>query len=91
MTAVEVLASELFRLTEQGVRTPCQGADEWTSDHAEDRAQAATWCAGCLVLAECGAAADEQGEKHHVWAGVDRTTTATKTTTKTTTKGSNHE
>jgi len=26
--AVEVLASELFRLTEQGVRTPCQGADD---------------------------------------------------------------
>jgi len=87
VTAVEALASELFRLTEQDVRTPCQGADEWTSDHAEDRAYAVALCRLCPVLASCRQAADEQGEKHHVWAGVDRTTTATKTTT----KGSNHE
>lgn len=39
--AVEVLASELFRLTEQAVRTPCQGRrrDRWTSDDAAER----TW------------------------------------------------
>jgi len=31
MTAAEVLASELFRLTEQGVRVPCHDADDRTT------------------------------------------------------------
>jgi hypothetical protein len=74
VTAVEVLASELFRLTEQDVRTPCQGADEWTSDHAEDRAHAAALCRPCPVLALCRQAADELKANDHVWGGVDRTT-----------------
>ncbi len=74
MTAVEVLASELFRLTEQGVRTPCQGADEWTSDHAEDRAYATALCRPCPVLALCRQAADGLKATYHVWGGVDRTT-----------------
>jgi len=67
---VVVLASELFRLTEQGVRTPCQGADEWTSD----RASAAALCRPCLVLALCRQAADELKATYHVWGGTDRTT-----------------
>jgi hypothetical protein len=45
----------------------------WTSDDAAERAQAANWCTGCRVLAECGEAADEQRETFGVWAGVDRT------------------
>lgn len=72
MTAVEVLASELFRLTEQGVRVPCHDADEWTSDRADDRAYAAALCRPCPVLALCRQAADEV-KATYVWGGVDRT------------------
>ena len=74
MTAVEALASELFRLTEQDIRTPCHGADEWTSDHADDRAYAAALCRPCPVLALCRQAPDELKATRHVWAGTDRTT-----------------
>ena len=51
----------------------------WCSDDADDRAQAARWCTGCSVLAECAAAADERGERFGTWAGVDRTVAAPKT------------
>jgi len=78
VTAVEVLVSELFRLTEQGVRTPCQGADEWTSDAADDRAYAAALCRRCPVLALCRQAADELKATYHVWGGTDRTVTPTR-------------
>jgi len=75
--AVEVLGHALLEIAEQGRATPCQGRrrDRWTSDRAEDRAWAATVCVGlnCEVLAECGAAADEQGELFGTWAGRDRT------------------
>ena len=74
VTAGEVLASELFRLTEQGVRVPCHNADEWTSDHADDRAYAAALCRPCPVLAPCRQAADEGNATYHVWGGTDRTT-----------------
>ena len=74
MTDVEALASELFRLTEQGVRVPCHDADEWTSDHADDRAYAAALCRRCAVLHLCRQAAGELKATYHVWGGVDRTT-----------------
>ncbi len=45
----------------------------WLSDDASDRAQAASWCVGCPVLVECGAAADEHGERFGTWGGTDRT------------------
>jgi len=73
VTAIEALSSELFRLTEQGVRTPCHGADEWTSDHAQDRAYAAALCHPCPVLALCLQAADELKATYHVWGGTVRT------------------
>jgi len=77
MTAAEVLGQALLEVAEQGRATPCQGrrADRWTSDHAEERAWAASVCVGlgCVVFTECGAAADEEDEKHGVWGGVDRT------------------
>ncbi len=41
MTAVEVLAVELHELADRHLTTPCHGADEWTSDAADDRAYAA--------------------------------------------------
>jgi len=90
MTAAEQLTRILLDLATEGRRPRCAepgGHEMWCSDDATDRAQAASWCAGCPVLAECAAAADEHGEKFGVFGGTDRTPT----TTKTTTKGSNHE
>jgi len=76
MTAAERLTRALVDLATEGRRPRCGETGSpglWLSDDAADRAQAATWCLGCPVLAECGAAADEQGERHGTWAGVDRT------------------
>jgi hypothetical protein len=59
--------------------TPCQGRrrDRWTSDDATERQWAASVCQSlrCAVLIECGAAADEQGERFGVFGGTDRTVT----------------
>ncbi len=76
MTAAEQLTRAMVSLAAHGRRPRCGepgGHELWLSDDAADRAQAARWCAGCPVLDECGAAADEHDEKHGVWAGVDRT------------------
>lgn len=77
MTAAEQLTHALLDLADQGRATPCQGRrrDRWTSDDATDRAWAASVCStlGCPVLEQCAAAADEQGERHHVWGGRDHT------------------
>ena len=76
MTAAEQLTRALVGLATEGRRPRCGEAGShglWLSDDAADRALAASWCAGCPVLAECGAAADEHAERHHVWGGVDRT------------------
>ncbi len=77
MTAQVALAHALAELADRGERTPCQcrRRDRWTSDDADDRAWAAAVCVGlsCQLLEECGAAADEHGEKHGVWGGTDRT------------------
>jgi len=86
VTAAEVLGRALLEIADQGRATPCQGRrrDRWTSDHAEERAWAATVCVGlgCEVLGECRASAAENGEKHHVWGGVDRTTPASERRTR---------
>ncbi len=74
MTAAEALGHALLELTEQGVRVPCHDADEWTSDHADDRAYATALCRPCPVLALCRQAADEVKATSHVWGGTDRTT-----------------
>jgi len=78
VTAAVELTRRLADLAGQCRATPCQGRrrDRWTSDDATDRAWAASICSslGCSALVECGAAADEHAEKHHVWGGVDRTT-----------------
>ncbi len=77
MTGAEALNRALLDLVESGARTPCQGRrrSRWTSDDRDERAWAASVCTGlaCPVLEECRAAAEEQGEKWGVWAGVDRT------------------
>jgi len=74
MTAAEQLSLALADLADRGQATPCHGADEWTSDHADDRAYAAALCRPCPVLALCRQAADELKATRHVWAGTDRTT-----------------
>jgi len=76
MTAAEQLTRAMVSLAAQGRRPRCGepgGHELWCSDDADDRAQAASWCNGCPVLAECAAAANEQGERFGVWAGRDRT------------------
>jgi len=76
VSAAEALTRRLVDLADHGRRPRCGepgGHEMWLSDDATERAQAARWCVGCAVLVECGAAADEQGERHHVWGGVDRT------------------
>jgi len=76
MTAAEQLTRALVDLATQGRRPRCGepgGHELWTSDDADDRAQAATWCNGCPVLAECAASADEHDEKFGVFGGRDRT------------------
>ena len=77
MSAAETLTRRLVDLAAHGRRPRCGepgGHEMWLSDDATDRAQAASWCTGCPVMAECAAAADEHDEKHGVWGGVDRTT-----------------
>ncbi len=77
MTAAEQLTRRLVDLATEGRRPRCGEAGShglWLSDDATDRAQAATWCAGCPVMAECGAAADEHDERFGVFGGTDRTT-----------------
>ncbi len=76
MTAAEQLTRHLVDLATQGRRPRCgePGSHElWCSDDPTDRALAARWCAGCPVMVECSAAADEQGERFGVFGGVDRT------------------
>ncbi len=76
MTAAEQLTRSLVDLAARGRRPRCGepgGHELWLSDDATDRAQAASWCVGCSVLTECGAAADEHGEKFGVFGGRDRT------------------
>lgn len=81
-SAAEALTIALLEIADQGKRTPCQGRrrDRWTSDSAEDRGWAAAVCVtlACPVQTECGAAADEQGEKHHTWGGRDRAAAPTR-------------
>lgn len=72
----QALDAMLLRLAAQGVRPRCGepvAHDLFLSDLAEERALAATWCAGCPVLDECAAAGVEAKATFGVWGGVDRT------------------
>lgn len=57
-------------------RPPCRGRHEWTSDDADDRAAAVEACGHCPHQDPCGAYARAAGEQHGVWAGRDRTASA---------------
>jgi hypothetical protein len=74
-TATDRFNTALLTLAQREDRVRCSDPVDharWTSDDQHDRAIAALWCNGCMVLDLCGNAADERGEKHHVWAGIDR-------------------
>ena len=81
-TAAEALTRALVDLAAHGRRPRCGepgGHELWCSDDPTDRALAARWCAGCAVLVECAAAADEHGERFGVFGGTDRTVVTPKT------------
>lgn len=71
-TAGERLSVALEAAQDRGDRVPCAGRGEWVSESAQDRAEAVAACRPCPVTSLCAAAADENGEKWRVWAGVDR-------------------
>lgn len=75
MTARDRLDRALVDLAARGQRPPCGqpwAEGLWVSDDYRDRLEAARLCRPCPVLEACRAAADEAGEKHHVWGGRDR-------------------
>ena len=74
MTAADALTDALLVLEDRGERTPCRtsSAHLWTSDDRHEREAATHRCQTCPLLALCRAAADERGERWHVW-GTDRT------------------
>jgi hypothetical protein len=75
-TATARLNTALLTMAVQGERPRCSDPGDhqrWTSDNQHDRQMAMAWCAGCPVIDPCRQAADERGEKHHVWGGKDYT------------------
>jgi hypothetical protein len=52
---------------------PCKDGTKWTSDDKKELGEAARLCRklACPVLQECGQWAVENGEKHHVWGGLN--------------------
>jgi hypothetical protein len=52
---------------------PCKNGYLWTSDDRKDLSDAAKLCRtwACPVLQECGRWAIENGERHHVWGGMN--------------------
>lgn len=87
------LVHALKRLDDVGGTTRCQrDADRFTYDGKPEgrgrHARAAALCAGCPVLAECGAYADAAHERWHIWGGRDRAAPKprTRTTRRTTTQ-----
>lgn len=75
VTASEELTRALLAMRARDQRPRCGDGETsgyWTSDDATERVLAASWCAGCPIWDQCQAAADEQGAKWGVWAGIDR-------------------
>lgn len=76
MTARDRLDGALVNLAAAGRRPVCGepwSEALWTSDDADDRAEAARLCQRCPLLAPCAAAAEEADERHNVWGGRDYT------------------
>jgi hypothetical protein len=75
-TATTKLNTALLTLARRGDRPRCADPithNLWTSENPDDRAIAAQWCNGCVVLNLCTAVAVEEDHRWGVWAGVDRT------------------
>jgi hypothetical protein len=74
--ASDQLTRRLIDLARQGIRPRCgdyETSHMWTSECEAERKQAALWCAGCPVWAECRNAAETHDERWGVWGGRDRT------------------
>lgn len=52
---------------------PCDGDPRWTSDDKHEVGEAARLChvKACPVLQQCGRWAFDNGERHHVWGGLN--------------------
>jgi hypothetical protein len=73
--ATDRLTQALITMAAKGLRPHCSDPEShcmWLSEHPQERALAARMCGGCPVIAECGDAADANGERFGVWAGIDR-------------------
>ena len=71
-TAEDRLSAALLDLADRGRRTPCGDPDDyerWTSEDADELADAATRCPGCPIFTECEAAAIEKRPAWGIWGG----------------------
>ncbi|OLP72779.1 hypothetical protein BJM39_27435 [Salmonella enterica subsp. enterica serovar Javiana] len=74
MTRIEALGRALDDLDATGGTWPCRNRNEWISDDAEERAEAAEACQHCPVLEICAAVATTKPfPTHGVWGGRDLT------------------
>lgn len=68
------LIRAVARVNDRGRLTPCQvDPAAYLSEDKPERQEAAAACASCPVLSTCAEHADQEPERWHVWAGVDRT------------------
>lgn len=65
---------------DDGLAVPCRDRDEWLSEDAHERAEAAEACGRCPVKPRCRALAAAMRPDFGVWAGRDRTRARTTTT-----------
>jgi len=71
--AYVTLLDALAEHAQRGDFPECHGSDAWLSEDADTRAEAAQWCAPCIVLAECTEAARELKPSFGAFAGRDWT------------------
>lgn len=69
VTLLDALADHAQR----GDFPECHGSDDWLSEAPEVRAEAARWCAPCIVLGQCTEAARELKPSFGVFGGKDWT------------------
>jgi len=70
-TASERLADALDAAAHRGETWPCRDDEGWTSEDADERAEAARRCTPCPVTALCHEAALEMRPTWSVFAGID--------------------
>lgn len=69
MSALDALTAALTDALAAGLRIPCAGRREWTSDDLEVLTEAAQACGGCPVIDACRSAALEVQPTAGAWAG----------------------